>query len=387
MTQLSRKTLSIVFTLVGIKSSSQSSSWLTHLPECFSGFVLILLSISFSSHVLNGSGTYTDYIEIIRVSVSISILVIILFRRKEWDHLYMNLAEEFDQNIFTPTSREDLQSCKILMRILVMLVLINLIPIFSLHTSKSCSSFFCPMRIEKREFENVICVSGSLLLGLIVDGITIYSVIFFAYIFTGIDCVYDKLYERCSELIKLNQVNIESKTNQGESRRSSILQKIRIEYRKISQVKRKFEKSLGIVLFVWLMGYFCQSYLCLLRASFTSSPVWRKFILNYGTFSITTILLVFIALVADRSIRKSSRLSQISIELLLNHRSNVSSLNLSLDEILFREEIFRISHVPITVIGLAELRLSTLPIFFSMVIEMVVMCHQELYRLPGIIEN
>lgn len=382
MTQLAHIVLSIAFALAGIRCNAQSSSWFTHLPGCFSGFLLIFFFISFSSHIISGFGTYTDYIELIRLSVAINIMIVVLFQRKTWDQLYTNLTNEFNEFIITSSViRENSRKTRALVIILIMFVSIDLLPVFFLYSSENCSSFFCPLRIKKRGFEIVMCISGSLSLGFIVDGITVYAVIFFGYIFISIDCIHDELYERCLKLAPLDR--FVSETDGKVEERLSILQKIRSNYRKISQIKRKFEKSLSLIPFVWLTGYLCQSYLCLLRTSFTSGPIWRKFFLSWTTFSISTILLIFIASITGGSMKKDSRLSHIIIERCLNHRSKALGIDLNLDEILFREDVFRISHVPITVFGLAELKFSSLPIFFSIVIHMVAMCYQEVSKLPG----
>lgn len=376
------KILSILFSIAGIRPDAGHSAWYTYLAEVSAGIILIFFLLTFSSHIFMGHGTYSDYVEIVRILVSLSVMIVALFQRMNRKFLLNDPVNGSERSILTPsTIRGNHRKRRNLLLLVIFFLILDFIPTFSLHISENCSSYFLPRKIEPRELEVPACFASILCLNFIIDGIFLYSVAFFAHVIANFDFIHDEFYQKCCGFIEAYKTL--SKSRMMVEKRAMDLSRIWMEYRQIMRMKRNSEKYLSLFPFIWLTGYFCQSYLCLMRASLSSGALFHRFFYSWTVFSLTTVNLVFIAFVADQSMRKDANLSEVLIKQIFNqvHESN---LNLGLDEILFREDVFRISHVPLTVLGLTELKLSILPIFFSVVLEMVVMGYQELSRFSSL---
>lgn len=379
---VSNSLLSLLLSTIGINLVPSQLSWFKSSLGFLNFLTLFLFLINFSFHIIQDSATYTDYIEVIRTITSICAMIIIFLERKAWNELHACLNEEFNRYIGTSTRKKFSTQCRCVSVIAMILILTNFIVSMFIDLPLNCSNFLLPMPFEV--LNDLVCFPAIITLTVIVHGVTIYSGAFYVYMIFGFDSVYDEFSEYCRKRLEHSSTNNLQSSIQMNQKVIS-LHEIRMEYRQICRLRRNFEKSLSLFPFIWLTGYFLQTNLCLLRASFDFGPIWHRLFYNWTLFAIMSFFLVLITLVADRSMRKSFRLNELLIGGLISSKEiPAASISIGMDEILFHEDLLRISHIPITIFGLAELRLATIPIFINIVTPLVVMGYQEIRELPGI---
>jgi len=118
--------------------------------------------------------------------------------------------------------------------------------------------------------------------------------------------------------------------------------------------------------------------MCLIRIGFYTGSFLKRFFCSWTAFCVTTGFLAIVTFLSDQYKRKSIQLNLSLLENLVNQEGYVP-----LDQMLFREDILRIPHVPMTVSWLAELSFSTLLILFDRIIPMIVMGYREFDLLPS----
>lgn len=380
--------LSVAFSFIGIRCNTLNPSWYRSFIEIFSSSVLATFLFTHLVVISQNFATYSHYITTTRDIISICIMIVVYSHRKYWTHLYSRLSYELETYSSASTRSEYHFKCRILCIFLLVILIFDLAIDHILDLHQECTSHFLPnIAIGKHEVEVSICIVAYTCLAVIVDGITFYSGVFFAYILIGIDCMYDGINDnlKFSTVPTMRRIGRHGPSGIVKSK-TVLMHQIRMDYRRISKLKSDFEKSMSIFPLIWLTGYFVQLYLCLLRSHTYTGPLFVRIFNNWSTFSVTTLLFILIIIQSDRCREKSIKLNRSLTQILLTH-SSPSNWNLNLDEILFREDLLRINHVPITVTGIAELRLSIIPIILNVVAPIVVMGYQEINRLPGIIKG